>query len=236
VTEAAPRRADGPAPRVLIIDDDADLCGRVHRFLGEHQIAVEEALDGEHGLEALARGRFDAVLLDLLLPGLNGIEVVKRIRAHSNVAVLMLTSADTEAERVRALDLGADDYITKPFRTRELLARLRAVLRRSSPGAVGQILTAGDITVDTAGRTATLAQSPLALSAIELDLLVAFMRARGSVLTREALLAEAGRNHVTVTERTVDVHVSRLRKKLGDDPRSPRVIKTVHGIGYVLAV
>lgn len=169
------------------------------------------------------------------MPGMDGIEVVQRIRANSNIPVLMLTARDGELDHVLGLELGADDYIAKPFRARELLARIRSVLRRSGALARPNTLAVAGIEVDLPTRTVQLGGAKLDLGGIEFDILVALMRSRGKVLPREDLLAEAGRNHVTVSERTVDVHVSRLRKKLGDDPRTPRLIKTVHGVGYVFA-
>jgi DNA-binding response OmpR family regulator len=220
---------------VLIIDDDDGLRRRLESFFRLHMFASAGAPNGEVGLDMLAAGGFDAVLLDVMMPGLDGIEVIRRIRAESDVPVLMLTGKDTESDRVLGLELGADDYIAKPFRPRELLARVRAVLRRSHSRAPTKLLRCGDIEIDLARRTVQVGGAPLELSGIELDLLAALIRARGEVLSREALLIEAGRNHVTDGERTVDVHISRLRRKLGDDPRTPRRIKTVHGVGYVLA-
>lgn len=219
--------------RVLVVDDDAGLRSRIRSFLGQHFIQVDEASDGERGLAALANTPVDAVLLDVMMPGVDGIEVVTRIRASSDVAVIMLSAKDTETDRVLALELGADDYIAKPFRPRELLSRLRAVLRRTRGTKRNVRLSAGGIEIDTLARTASIDRRMLELSGVEFDILAALMRSRGTVLARDTLLAEAGRNQVTITERTVDVHVSRLRKKLGDDPRWSRLIKTIHGVGYV---
>lgn len=223
----------GPVARVLIVDDDDGLRRRLRLFLAQHSIELVEASSGEAGLAVLQSSRFDAVLLDVVMPGMDGIEVVQRIRATSNIPVLMLTARDGELDHVLGLELGADDYIAKPFRARELLARIRSALRRSHAPPRQNTLAAAGIEVDPATRTAQLAGRSLDLSGIELDILIALMRSRGTVLPRESLLSEAGRNHATVSERTVDVHVSRLRKKLGDDPRTPRLIKTVHGMGYV---
>lgn len=221
--------------RVLIVDDDDGLRHRLSLFLAQHSIEVTEAANGEAGLAALSTTRFDAVLLDVVMPGMDGIEVVRRIRSMSDVPVLMLTAKDGELDQVLGLELGADDYVAKPFRARELLARIRSVLRRSRPQARDDTLAVAGIEVNLSSRTVHVEGQRLELGGIEFDILVALMRSRGKVLPREGLLAEAGRNCVTVSERTVDVHVSRLRKKLGDDPRTPRLIKTVHGIGYVFA-
>jgi DNA-binding response OmpR family regulator len=147
----------------------------------------------------------------------------------------MLTAKGDETDRVVGLELGADDYVAKPFSPRELLARLRAVLRRAKPEAAGERITAGDISIDVPGRMVTMMGKSVELTGIEFDVLVALVRRAGRVVSRDALLSEAGRGDVTVGERTVDVHVSHLRQKLGDDPKSPKLIKTVRGVGYVLA-
>ncbi|MEK7705485.1 MAG: response regulator transcription factor [Myxococcota bacterium] len=221
--------------RVLVIDDDEDLRARLRSFLALHLIDVVEAVDGVAGLAALERQRCDAVLVDVMMPGLDGLEVVRRIRAHHNVPIVMLTGRDSESDKVLGLELGADDYIAKPFSPRELLARVRAVMRRAGPASDVGVLAAHGIEVHPRDRTATLHGDPLLLSGIELDLLVALLRSRGVVLPRETLLERAGRSSATVTLRSVDVHISRLRQKLGDDPRAPRLIKTVHGVGYIFA-
>jgi len=178
---------------------------------------------------------FDAVLLDVMMPRMDGLEVCRRIRQISGVPVIMLTAKGDEADRVVGLELGADDYVAKPFSPRELLARLRAVLRRSQPAAVTNEIMVGQVAVDVSARKVTVAGEGVELTGLEFDLLMALVRRPGRVVSRETLLAEAGRGDVTVNDRTVDVHVSHLRRKLGDDPRSPRLIKTVRGVGYVFA-
>ncbi len=170
-----------------------------------------------------------------MMPGLGGLEVLRRVRAKSRIPVLMLTARGDEADRVVGLELGADDYVTKPFSPRELLARLRAVLRRAQPEATSERIAVGGVEVDVGARTARVGGQDVALTGLELDLLVALMRRAGRVVPREALLGEAGREDTVVSERTIDVHVSHLRKKLGDDPRAPRLIRTVRGVGYVFA-
>ncbi len=223
------------AIRVLLIDDDARLHELLASYLEQNGLTVTVAADGRRGLAALEGGTFDAVLLDLMMPGMDGIEVCKRIRSKSNIPIVMLTAKGDETDRVVGLELGADDYVAKPFSPRELLARMRAVLRRARPDVAGERLTVADIAVDVPGRTVTLAGKPVELTGIEFDVLVALARRAGRVVARDALLSEAGRGDVVVGERTVDVHVSHLRQKLGDDPRSPRLIKTVRGVGYVMA-
>ncbi len=219
--------------RVLLIDDDARLFELLASYLGQNGVALVHASDGHRGLAALESDAFDAVLLDVMMPGMDGLEVCKRIRAKSNVPVIMLTAKGDETDRVVGLELGADDYIAKPFGPRELLARLRAVLRRSQPGAVAQKLAIGDVVIDVPSREVTVSGKPADLTGIEFDILVALVRRAGRVVPRDALLGEAGRGDVVVGERTVDVHISHLRQKLGDDGREPKLIKTVRGVGYV---
>jgi DNA-binding response OmpR family regulator len=169
-----------------------------------------------------------------MMPGIDGLEVCRRIREKSRVPVIMLTAKGDETDRVVGLELGADDYVPKPFSPRELLARLRAVLRRA--GAPGEPpVVVGTIGVDVGAREVRVAGKLIELTGLEFDLLMALARRPGRVVPREVLLEEAGRGDITVNDRTVDVHVSHLRRKLGDDPRAPRLIKTVRGVGYVLA-
>lgn len=221
--------------RVLLIDDDVRLFELLASYLGQNGVSVTTAADGRAGLSALATGAFDAVLLDVMMPGMDGLEVCKRIRQKSSIPILMLTAKGDETDRVVGLELGADDYIPKPFSPRELLARLKAVLRRAQPDAASEKLAVADILIDVPAREVSVAGKGAELTGIEFDILVALARRAGRVVPREALLSEAGRGDVVVSERTVDVHISHLRQKLGDDPRSPRLIKTVRGIGYVLA-
>ncbi len=220
------------ALRVLLIDDDARLGELLVGYFTPTDVAVVHAVDGSAGLTALAAGGFDAVLLDVMMPGMDGLEVLRRIRARSQLPVLMLTARGDEADRVVGLELGADDYIAKPFSPRELLARLRAVLRRAQPQAVAERLTVAGLEVDVGRREALLDGAPIELTGLELDILIALMRRAGRVIPRAALLAEAGRDDVAVGERAVDVHISRLRKKLGDD--GDRRIRTIRGVGYLL--
>ncbi len=224
-----------PSTRLLLIDDDRKLYELLASYLGQSGFAVEWAADGPAGLALLGRASFDAILLDGMLPGMDGLEVVRRVREKSRIPIVMLTARGDETDRVVGLELGADDYVSKPFAPRELVARLRAVLRRAQPDALGERIAVGELAIDVAGRMATLRGAPLELTGFELDLLTALARRAGRVVPREALLELAGRGDVNVGERTVDVHVSHLRQKLGDDPRSPRLIKTVRGVGYVLA-
>jgi DNA-binding response OmpR family regulator len=218
--------------RVLLIDDDARLPDLLRSYLEQNGVTLSHAADGPRGLIMLEQGAYDAVLLDVMMPGMDGLEVCRKIRTRSNVPVIMLTARGDETDRVVGLELGADDYVGKPFSPRELLARLRAVLRRARPEVMNEQIQVGDITVDVPARIATHRGAPMDLTGIEFDILVALVRRAGRVVPRDALLSEAGRSDVVVGERTIDVHISHLRQKLNDDP--PKLIKTVRGVGYVL--
>jgi len=220
--------------RVLLIDDDARLAELLTGYFDPQGVALVHASAGQAGLAQLAAGGFDAVLLDVMMPGLDGLAVLRKLRdAGHRVPVIMLTARGDEADRVVGLELGADDYVAKPFSPRELLARLRAVLRRADPAAVAEKLTAAGITVDAAAREAWVDGKPVELTGLEIDLLLALLRRAGRVVPRSALMDLAGRGDVAVNDRAVDVHISRLRKKLGDDAATR--IRTVRGVGYVLA-
>jgi len=228
-------RANAVSMRVLLIDDDARLFELLSSYLEQNGVSVRGARDGKEGLAMLEEGGVDAVLLDVMMPGIDGLEVCRRIRQTSNVPVLMLTAKGDETDRVVGLEIGADDYIAKPFSPRELLARMRAVIRRVQPEVPVERLTVGNISVDLGRREVIRGDARVELTGIEFDILVALMRRAGRVVPRDSLLTEAGRGDVVVGERTVDVHISHLRQKLGDDPKGPRLIKTVRGVGYVLS-
>jgi DNA-binding response OmpR family regulator len=220
--------------RVLLIDDDARLAELLDGYLKPQGIALVHAGGGQAGLGALQSGGFDVVLLDVMMPGMDGLAVLRKLRdAGHRIPVIMLTARGDEADRVVGLELGADDYVAKPFSPRELLARIRAVLRRAQPDTVAEKLSSAGITDDTGAREAWVDGKPVELTGLEIDLLIALLRRAGRVVPRTALLELAGRGDVSVGERAVDVHISRLRKKLGDDP--PTRIRTVRGVGYVLA-
>jgi DNA-binding response OmpR family regulator len=221
--------------RVLCIDDDRRLYELLASFLAPNGVTLVHALDGAQGLAALERDVFDAVLLDVMMPGMDGLQVCQRIRQTKQLPIIMLTARGDEADRVVGLELGADDYVPKPFSPRELLARLRAVLRRAQPAAVVAEIVIGRVAIDVGARQVRVGAQPAELTGLEFDILLALARRPGRVVPRETLLAEAGRDDITVNDRTVDVHVSHLRRKLGDDSKSPRLIKTVRGVGYVLA-
>ncbi len=223
------------AARVLLVDDDVRLAELLDRYLGEHDLHLTAAQSGGEGLRLLKREHFDLVILDLMMPGMNGLEVCRRIREESRVPILMLTAKGDEADRVVGLEMGADDYVHKPFSPRELVARIRALLRRSLPGAAEAEIRVADLVIEPLTRNVRRAGRTVELTGVEFDMLLRLAERAGRVVGREALLELAGRGGVTVGDRTVDVHVSHLRQKLRDDPRAPRLIKTVRGVGYVLA-
>ncbi len=220
--------------RALIIDDDARLAELLRAYLSPHDVLLAHAPDGPAGLRAVAEGGVDLVVLDVMMPGMDGLDVLRRLRERSGVPVIMLTARGDETDRVVGLELGADDYLAKPVYPRELLARVRAVLRRLGPRDPGRALVVGDLEIDPDAREARIGDATLPLTAVEFDLLLALAERSGRVVPRDALWEAAGRGDAMVSERTVDVHVSHLRAKLGDDARNPRRLKTVRGAGYVL--
>ena len=229
---------DSPTP-ILIVDDDVKLCRLLREYLEPLGYAVTSAHTGPAGLEAGLRQPFAAVILDVLLPGTNGFDVLRSLRAQSNVPVLMLTGRGEEPDRIVGLELGADDYLPKTFSTRELLARLRAIIRRSKLTRAQMEtrepeVVVGQLRMDPEAREATLEGEDLPLTAIEFDLLMSLAKAAGRVRSREQLLNEVADRNFDVFDRSIDVHISSLRKKLGDDSKSPKYIVTVRSAGYML--
>jgi DNA-binding response OmpR family regulator len=233
----APVTSAEPTLTALLVEDDARLAALTREYLEGHGVVVAVASDGRRGLsEALSR-RHDVVLLDLMLPEKHGLEVCRELRARSDVPIIVLTARGEEADRVMGLELGADDYLPKPYSPRELLARMRAVVRRAR-GRAGpslEVVRVGALTVDPAARRATYDGRELPLTGYEFALLKALAERAGRVLSREQLMEMAKGSAEESFDRSIDVHVSRLRQKLGDDPKRPRLIKTVRGAGYLLA-
>ena len=227
-----------PTLSALLVEDDLRLARLTIEYLSGHGVAVTHVTDGTRGLEEARRRRHDVVLQDLMLPGVDGLSVCRQIRERSDVPIVVLTARGEEADRVMGLELGADDYLAKPFSARELLARIRAVVRRSrgQAGPPEAVLRVGRLTVDAASRRATLDGREIALTGYEFDLLRALASHPGTVISRERLMELARGSAEEAFDRSIDGHVSRLRQKLGDNPRSPRLLKTVRGVGYVLAV
>jgi two-component system response regulator RstA len=227
-----------PMTQVLLVEDDARLAALTTEYLARHNVVVVHATRGDEGLTAARRQRFDCVLLDVMLPGIDGNTVCQRLREHSDVPIIMITARGEEADRVMGLEIGADDYLPKPFSPRELLARIRALVRRAR-GQVGpstKALTVGDLTLDAGARTAELDGVALDLTSYEFSLLYALVERAGRVLTREQLMELARGSAEEAFDRSIDVHISRLRSKLGDDSRRPKRIKTVRGVGYQYAL
>jgi DNA-binding response OmpR family regulator len=225
------------SPRVLIVDDDANVSEVVSRYLELEGFDVEAVADGNTALDRALAEPPDLIVLDLMLPGLSGLEVCRRLRAMAPVPVIMLTAKGEESDRVIGLELGADDYVAKPFSPKELTARVKAVLRRArgplaatTPGTPS-MLTAGELVVDVAARQARLRDEPVALTARELELLVFLMRHPRQAFRREELLEHVW-GYTYGDTSTVTVHVRRLREKIEDDPSEPRHIATVWGVGY----
>ena len=227
--------------RLLMIDDDRKLCRLVAGYLGPLGFDVTAVHDGLAGVDraTAADETWHAIILDVMMPGLDGFEVLRRIRAKKDTPVLMLTARGDETDRIVGLEVGADDYLPKTFSTRELLARLRAVLRRTARApadgdAPAAEYVVGPLRVSPGARTAVLKDTPLTLTPVEFDLLASLAKARGRVKTREALLEEIRDRNYDVFDRSIDVHISALRKKLGDDAKHPRFIRTLRSAGYML--
>jgi DNA-binding response OmpR family regulator len=220
--------------RILMIDDDVKYCRLMRDYLAPLGFTVLSAHTGEMGLDEARKAEYQAVILDIMLPGIDGLEVLRRLRTKSNVPVLMLTARGEEADRIVGLELGADDYLPKTASPRELLARLKALLRRYRQPKENLALRIGDLQIDPSTRQGTLKGKTLPLTSFEFDLLVSLARSVGSIRTRESLLQEAAVGSMGATDRAIDVHISSLRKKLGDDVRDPEYIVTIRNIGYML--
>ncbi len=222
--------------RILMIEDDERLAGMVVEYLGAAGFRVTHRPEALPGLDLLRREPFAALILDVMLPDLDGFEVCRRVRAGSDMPILMLTARGDAMDRVVGLELGADDYLPKPFEPRELLARLRAVLRRRTPGGRGDpLLRFGRLEIDPGAREARLDGEPRPLTGYQFELLLALARNAGRVLSREALMELVKGEALEAFDRSIDVHVSRIRAAIEDDPKHPRRIITVRGAGYVFA-
>jgi len=222
--------------RILFVEDDERLAALTTRYLEGHGHAVTWVADGAQGLTEALRGRHDVVILDLMLPRKPGLEVCREIRARLAVPIIMLTALGEEADRVLGLESGADDYLPKPFSSRELLARLRALVRRGR-GTLGpprDTIRVGELELSPRDYSATLGGRPLGLTTAEFVLLRVLAERAGRVLSREQLLDLTKGSADEAFDRSIDAHISRLRHKLGDDPRQPRVLKTIRGAGYLL--
>jgi two-component system, OmpR family, response regulator CpxR len=214
--------------RVLIVDDDTELCALLQEFLEREGFRVTPEHNGSRGLDLAATGGFDLIVLDLMLPGLDGFALLKRLRARSRVPVLMLTARGEDEDRIVGLDLGADDYLAKPFNPRELVARIRAVLRRVQVPTKGRIEVNG-VVVDPGTREVFCDQRAVEMTTLEFDILDTLVRSAGNVVSRDALMESMYNRKATPFDRSIDMHVSHLRRKLETDRT---LIKTVRGVGY----
>ncbi len=219
--------------KILVVDDELKIVKLVRAYLERAGFTVVTAHDGQEALAVFRYERPNLVVLDLMLPGMDGLDVCRAIRRSSDVPIIMLTARDEEVDRLIGLELGADDYIVKPFSPREVVARVRAVLRRTEGQPLEpEVVIAGDVTLDLLHRTARVQGRPVELTATEFDLLTVLARHPGQVFTRMQLLDLVQGEAYEGYERTIDVHVKNLRRKLGDDPRNPRYIVTIRGMGY----
>jgi len=226
--------------RVLVIDDDVGLCELVEEYLGPEGYEVEATHNGERGIDRALSNDHSLVVLDVMLPGMHGFDVLRRIRAKSRIPVLMLTARGDDVDRIVGLEIGADDYLPKPFNPRELVARIRAILRRTQPdealaGGTRESLVVGDIEMDTSTRAVHRSGEAVELTAVEYDLLERLLRSAGQIAKREELVKEVLGRELSPFDRSIDMHVSNLRKKLGHQLNGMERIKTIRGVGYIYA-
>jgi DNA-binding response OmpR family regulator len=219
--------------RILLVDDDVELCDILAEYFSAEGFDVESAHDGVRGLERARSGEHAITILDLLLPGMRGLDVLRELRLDSNVPVLILTARGEDVDRILGLELGADDYLPKPFNSRELMARVRAILRRARPASDTARLDVGDVTLDPSARQAWRSGRPLSLTMAEYALLETFARHAGHVLSRQRLAEHVLGRRLASFDRSIDVHVSNLRRKLGDAAGAREHIRAVRGEGYV---
>jgi two-component system response regulator CpxR len=228
--------------RILVIDDDIELCQLLTEYLEPEGLNVRTVQNGNQGIEEALSGEYEFIVLDVMLPGINGFDILRRIRASSNMPVLMLTARGDDVDRIVGLEMGADDYLPKPFNPRELVARIRAILRRSKQeigkvtAATSEILAVGDIELDTGTWVVRKAGKPVELTAVEFNLLEALLRAAGRVVIRDELAKIVLGRNLSPYDRSIDVHVSSLRKKLGHKFEGNERIKTVRGAGYLYSL
>ena len=233
------RKSETIAGNILVIDDDVELCKLVSRFLGSEGFKVQAVQTSNHGVERALSGDYDLVVLDVMLPGMDGFEVLRRIRAESRTPVLMLTARGDDLDRILGLEIGADDYLPKPFNPRELAARIRAILRRAKASSSLQgdsaPITVGDLELNVGSRLVRLGTEVLNLTTVEFDLLEKLMNSAGRVIGREELVKEVLGREFSPFDRSIDTHVCNLRRKVGSYSDGTERIKGVRGVGYLLA-
>ena len=233
--------ADWPATRLLIVDDDVELCELVDQYLHSQGFQIDAVHDGLAGVERALSGEYALVILDVMLPGIRGFEVLRQIRAKSALPVIMLTAHGDDVDRIVGLEIGADDYLHKPYNPRELAARIHAVLRRTAASPAKDLLTPiiillDDIRLDTRARIARHNTRDVELTSAEFELLALFFRSPGQVLSRDDLVKSALGRDLEPSDRSLDVHVSNLRKKLGPCPDGSERIRAIRNVGYVYVV
>src|SRR5688572_27062646 len=223
--------------RVLMIEDDARLAAMVADYLGQSGIRASVCATGSEGEQRLKREPYDAVILDLMLPDADGLEIARRVRAASDVPILMLTAKGDPMDRIVGLELGADDYLPKPFEPRELLARIRAILRRRTDGVPtpAKTMRFGSMEIDRDARTVCVNGKPSELTSYQFDLLVVLAERAGRVLTRDQIMEAVRGRELEAFDRSIDVHMGRIRAAIEADPKNPKRILTVRGVGYVFA-
>ncbi|MFQ3582541.1 MAG: response regulator transcription factor [Chloracidobacterium sp.] len=222
--------------RILVIDDDTELCELIAEYLAAEGFRVDVVHDGESGVKRATNEPFALLILDVMLPKLSGFETLKRIRAVSHVPTLMLTARGDDVDRIVGLEIGADDYLAKPFNPRELLARIRAILRRAKPELLAEKLVVGDVELDFGARNVRKLGKPVAVTSVEFDLLAVLMQHAGQIVSRDDLSLRALGRPFHALDRSVDMHVSNLRKKLGPHQDGSERIKAVRGVGYLYAL
>lgn len=226
--------------QILLIDDDVELCSLVTEYLEAEGFKVEAVFDGKRGLERALNGPQLLVVLDVMLPGLNGLDVLRRIRITSKIPVLLLTARGEDVDRIVGLEIGADDYLPKPFNPRELMARIRAILRRTRNAPqidpIPDVIRVGDIELDPATRTVRQKGTRIEFTSVEFNLLEVLLREAGRVVAREELVDTVLSRKFSPFDRSIDMHISKVRKKLGDSDTGTELIKTVRGVGYIFAL
>jgi DNA-binding response OmpR family regulator len=222
-------------PRILLIEDDPRLAEMVARYLGEAGFVVTHAANGKGGIAAAGSDGFDALILDLMLPDMDGLDVCRQIRARADTPILMLTARGDAMDRVVGLEMGADDYLPKPFEPRELLARLKAILRRRNGEARAGVLRFGRLQIDPAALEVRLDGEPRLLTSHQFALLLVLARHAGRVMSRDAIMDLLRHERLEAFDRSIDVHISRIRAAIEDNPKKPRRVITVRGAGYVFA-
>ena len=232
------KAAERAIPRILVVDDDVELCEVVAEYLTPEGFEVEAVYDGIRGIESALSGEYSLAILDVMLPGMQGFEVLRQIRAKSRLPVIMLTARGEDVDRIVGLEIGADDYLPKPFNPRELAARIQAVLRRSAQNSTtaGERIILGDVELEESARIARCGNRELELTSLEFDILAIFLKRPGQVVTREDLAKTVLGRELVPLDRSIDVHISNLRKKLGPYADGANRIRNIRRVGYIYAI